>query len=151
MSEPPDDHDLLRQYLALRNEACPRCGYNLRQLTGNTCPECGDELRLKVGLVEPKLGAYLTALVSTAVGFGGSGFLTVLATIQLLNSYNLFRDRWVCAIPIMAVLCLIFGLILIRRRWFTAKPIQTQWAIAGSVFVLVFLAYASLLYFMVLS
>src|SRR6266850_983033 len=37
-SSPPDwDHFALDLF-------CPRCGYNLRMLTGNRCPECGLDL-----------------------------------------------------------------------------------------------------------
>ena len=44
----PDANDMLRLYLAERDEACPGCGYNLRGLSGERCPECARELVLAV-------------------------------------------------------------------------------------------------------
>ena len=81
MSEKPivSDRDgverLLFDFLHLQDAPCPRCGYNLRRLTGTRCPECGDELRLQVGLVEPRMGAYISLLVACCLGLGGSGLI----------------------------------------------------------------------------
>jgi hypothetical protein len=36
-----DDASHLQALLQNRDCACPRCGYNLRGLTGTDCPECG--------------------------------------------------------------------------------------------------------------
>lgn len=44
----PDANEMLRLYLAERDEACPGCGYNLRGLSGERCPECARELALAV-------------------------------------------------------------------------------------------------------
>lgn len=69
---------LLTQYLSDSDDLCPRCGYNLRGLTGSTCPECGSELKLTVGLVEPRMGAYLSLLAAWSIGLGGSGLFLLL-------------------------------------------------------------------------
>jgi hypothetical protein len=44
------DHDapreILGEFLAGRNEPCPACGYNLRDVSSGQCPECGRPLTL---------------------------------------------------------------------------------------------------------
>jgi hypothetical protein len=72
-------HDLLTAYLADRDEACPRCGYNLRLLRSSRCPECGDEVRLQVGLVEPRVGAYIALVAAWSTGLGGTVLFGLIA------------------------------------------------------------------------
>src|SRR6267142_93193 len=79
------DESLLEQYLAVRDEPCPACGYNLRKLTGKHCPECGDELRLHVGLVEPRRAAFITGLIGLSAGGGFSALLFVYFLIFILR------------------------------------------------------------------
>ncbi len=48
--EQPNDADgLLLDFVRDRDVACPRCGYNVRNLTKPVCPECEEPLVLKVG------------------------------------------------------------------------------------------------------
>ncbi len=68
---------MLRSFLAGRDEACPVCEYNLRDLRFPRCPECGLELELRLALSEPKQGAFLTGLVGIACGVGFNGILVV--------------------------------------------------------------------------
>ena len=134
---PPPDADapdpLLQQYLAERNEPCPRCGYNLRALRNEYCPECGDRLRLKVGLVEPRLAAYVTSLVFAAIGFGGSFFFSGIAAIYAPS------DWWIETIsgPLLILLLLVAGpavlLLAVLRRHFTRRPTAVQWAITATL------------------
>ena len=72
-------NDLLTTYLAERDTPCPRCGYNLKMLTGNRCPECGDELVLRVGLMYPKLAAFITGLIGLSAGTGFRAYPNNLA------------------------------------------------------------------------
>lgn len=74
---------LLQQYLSLRTESCPSCGYELHALTSRRCPECGQVLRLRVGLEQPNMGAFLAGLIGLAAtaGFGGLFLVFVLAMI----------------------------------------------------------------------
>lgn len=66
----PTDEELLVQYLAGRDGACPGCGYNVRDLREPRCPECGDRLRLSLTLAEPRLGYFLAGLIPLAMGVG---------------------------------------------------------------------------------
>jgi predicted amidophosphoribosyltransferase len=44
----------LTAFLAGRDQPCPQCQYNLRDLQGTRCPECGEELALRVNIAEPR-------------------------------------------------------------------------------------------------
>lgn len=46
--EPVPQANLLRSFLFQRNEECPTCAYNLRDLSIDSCPECGTVLKLTV-------------------------------------------------------------------------------------------------------
>ena len=74
MGERPDEAAMLRSFLAGRDEPCPQCGYNLRDLTGSRCPECGEELTLRLQPVDPRQAAALAGLICLAAG-GGMNFL----------------------------------------------------------------------------
>ena len=50
MNEPVEDEtESLLRFLQGRDHACPKCSYNLRNLTRPICPECGEALALTVG------------------------------------------------------------------------------------------------------
>ncbi|MEE9129547.1 MAG: hypothetical protein V3T84_05975 [Phycisphaerales bacterium] len=46
---PMDADGLLLDFVRDRDAVCPRCGYNVRNLTKPVCPECEEPLLLKVG------------------------------------------------------------------------------------------------------
>jgi hypothetical protein len=73
------DAELLARYLADRDVPCPKCGYNLRTLSGRCCTECGTALRLGVSPVEPILRAWIASVVAAATGAGiGMLFLALI-------------------------------------------------------------------------
>jgi hypothetical protein len=82
MSTVPDDADLLREYLAVRDAPCPGCGYNLRGLTTGRCPECAESLELRVALHDPRQAWFIAGLVGLASGAGFSGLLFLYAIIR---------------------------------------------------------------------
>lgn len=81
--------ELLREFLADRDEQCPSCGYNLRNLHHDRCPECAQELILRVNLREPRLGGYVAGVAALAAGAGFSGLLILYIMLTVL-----FRGRW---------------------------------------------------------
>jgi hypothetical protein len=71
----PTDATLLQTFLADRDTACPRCRYNLRNLSGSRCPECGDELLLRIGITEPRQTGAIAGLIALSAGAGLNGLL----------------------------------------------------------------------------
>jgi len=67
-----EHHDaaILKLFLEDRDQPCPQCGYNLRDLAGNKCPECGEEIVLRLHFAEPKQAAALAGLIALAAGVG---------------------------------------------------------------------------------
>ncbi len=126
----PESNALLVAYLGDRDEACPRCGYNLRMLTGDRCPECGDRLRLRVGLVESRLGAYITALVGCCLGFGGALFFLILVLFKVpLHFWREELMPWI-VLAQAGVTGVLLVLLLTRRTRFTKKSKASQWLLA---------------------
>lgn len=69
------DATLLQTFLAGRDTECPRCRYNLRDLSGSRCPECGNDLVLRIGLVAPRQKAAIAGLIVLSAGTGLNGLL----------------------------------------------------------------------------
>ncbi len=86
-----DEQQFLQAFLAERDQPCPACGYNLRNLPSSRCPECGEELRVTIGFVEPRQAAVLTGLIGLASGLGLSGLLLFYATIMIIREWR-FRS-----------------------------------------------------------
>lgn len=109
------DAALLAAFLADRDLPCPRCGYNLRGLTGGRCPECGDPLRLQVSLIEPRMGAYISLLVACCIGLGGSGLFGLLGLRAAPTSW---WAQWSARLLLLqfAVSAIALFIVLIRRR-----------------------------------
>ena len=111
------DQQLLTNYLALREDRCPSCNYNIHNLTTDTCPECGEKLKLQVTIKTPKLAAFVVGLIALSIsaGFpllfaaliciiflmnrGGSGFVGIITSsllffaILCLPLYCWYRNR----------------------------------------------------------
>jgi uncharacterized paraquat-inducible protein A len=68
--EQPAPEQLLRQYLAMHDAACPVCAYDLRGLTSSKCPECGATLELRIGSHDLRLWPWLVALLSAGFPLG---------------------------------------------------------------------------------
>jgi len=134
MDMPDTQDDLLRRFLAGRNVPCPRCGYDLRDLTSGRCPECGDEVELHVGLVEPRMGAYIVTFGALCLGFGASSLLGVFLLVW--TSASVWRSpfgvvvaiEWVLTGPLLSALVL-------WRRGFRRLPAWRQrgMAVAAAV------------------
>lgn len=126
-----DGGELLLQFLDGRSVPCPRCGYDLRDLTRPVCPECGEELVLTVGRRSTN---YELLIASLAPGIF-SGIAAGLLLVPLIY-FGLIRSAG-APLEIVALdafgLASGFGALMLfgRRRWFMAQPPRHQvfWAI----------------------
>jgi hypothetical protein len=71
---------MLLEFVRDRDIECPRCGYNLRNLTRPACPECDEPLLLKVGVQKVRV-FWLLATLAPGFFSGIAGGLMVVATI----------------------------------------------------------------------
>lgn len=138
MSE-PDGGEMLRAYLAERDEACPSCGYNLRGLLGGACPECGRRLRLQVGLVEPRLAWFVTGVVGLSMGIG-FGVLLLMIIVFFQPTRELI-GCWPFAATAALNGTLLWAWVLGRRRMGRCGG-ALRWMLAlGGVALSIFLAW----------
>lgn len=77
--------DLVRAYLAERDVPCPRCGANLRGVTGDRCPTCGYDLHLVLAGAPRQSWPFYAGLFGLAVA-------TTALTALLLSA--LFHENW---------------------------------------------------------
>lgn len=136
-AEPRRERELLTEFLAGRNVACPVCGYNLRGLASPICPECGAHLDLRVGSVDRRLGAWLTTLLSLALPFGFFGI--GLIVIVVLSTY---WGEWPSAEFMLAITCstvaygvLVWGILASRRRYWSMTQVKRCAVAIASVLV----------------
>jgi hypothetical protein len=89
----PGEADLLRQYLAGRDAACPSCGYNLRGAVGDRCPECARPLVL--GIVRHGPAAALTWFLLLAFGWVFvAGAMNSVRNAQSIQTYVDNAQTW---------------------------------------------------------
>lgn len=129
------DQDLNRQqalldFLARFEAHCPRCRYDLRQLTTCRCPECGTELRLDVHAAKERLGWWITALI----GAGLPGGLGVLYDIMLVVKPSPSMDLriWTIIVSVNLALLMFIGIASFRLRFTGWKPGTQRAAAAAS-------------------
>jgi hypothetical protein len=140
----PSESDLLLTFLHERDHACPRCGYNLRNLTQPVCPECQESLFLKVGLQKLTLHWLLLALAPGTFCAIGLGFF-----------FGMSLFRGFPPMPLEGVLTLVFlaisgtvGIWLaLRNRWFLRQPTSTQITWAATLWAIHLTAFLYVAYF----
>ena len=127
-----DGGELLLQFLDGRSVGCPRCGYDLRDLSRPVCPECGEELVLTVGRRHPNYELLIATLAPGIFsGIAGGLLLGPLAFLTLFRSMRAPLD--VVAIDAFGLASGLGTLMLfIRRRRFMQQPRSRQilWVIA---------------------
>ncbi|USN97907.1 MAG: hypothetical protein H6810_06850 [Phycisphaeraceae bacterium] len=146
----PDDVGFLERWLAGRDEPCPVCGQNLRDLRGSVCPECGSEIALTVTSDRLRPGPWLLGFASFALGLGFDAVAAILLTIPLI----LFRNQG--GGPPMQVFLVLFTLVtcaaasgggmwamLRKRSAWRRMPPRAQRTLAAVIFIGVGLAHAA--------
>ena len=142
---PPVDADtLLLEFLRARDAPCPRCGYNLRNLSGTTCPECRELLSLSVGFRKPRFG-WLVAAITPGFFSGISAALMLIPLVGSMYSPNGPAPWPFWAMDAFGWLSGLAALVLVKYRYaFLRQPQVAQrgwavlvWAIHLTAFALV--------------
>ncbi len=132
---PMDADGLLLDFVRDRDAVCPRCGYNVRNLTNPVCPECEEPLVLKVGGRTYPV-RWLLATVAPGIFTGvTSGIMAVMFLIGLIVG-NVGPPF---SVPLGVILtgsfflasAAVAGAILIWSRRFVRQPQprQVMWAV----------------------
>jgi hypothetical protein len=128
----PSRTQMLLDFLAEHDAACPVCGYNVRGLTRPVCPECQHELELTVGAARPRLGWLLAAV---APGFF-SGLAAVFLLVPIVGRVVFGDGRWTPALIVLDLFGWCSGalaiFIAVKRTRFIVQPHTRQrwWALA---------------------
>ncbi len=129
----PVETDLLLTFLRDRNFPCPRCHYNLRNLTQPTCPECKEDLRLSVGQNRVNLGWLVVALAPGI--FSGIAAFFVGCMLIMVNISPTGKAAWqLYVLDAFGWLSAAFAVALFFNRFrFLRQQQSLQITIAASV------------------
>lgn len=72
---------MLLEFVYERDVDCPRCGYNLRNLSRPVCPECQEELSLRIGVKKIHVAGLLLAVAPGS--FCGIAFFIFIAMCMM--------------------------------------------------------------------
>ncbi len=137
-TSPRDDEevDLLLRFVHERDVRCPRCDYNLRNLTQPVCPECREDLHLAVGLTRPKIHWLIVALAPGI--FSGIAAFFVLGVIVVTNLSPTGRMPWQpYALDAFGWLSAAFTFALFLQRYrFLKRSAETQMTVAVVIWAL---------------
>ncbi|MCH8054243.1 MAG: hypothetical protein IH895_09295, partial [Planctomycetes bacterium] len=144
MNEPAENEtEFLLRFLQGRDHACPKCSYNLRNLTRPICPECGEALALTVGRRKTNDALFILTLAPCIFSGISAIFLSCAIAFQ---AYRLGGSPpiEVWAMDSFGVFSGLCGLILfVKRRAFTRldRGVQFFWAfLAWAIHIAVFFA-----------
>ncbi len=131
---PLDADGLLLAFVRDRDAACPRCSYNVRNLTKPVCPECEEPLVLKVGGRTYPV-RWLLATVAPGIFTGvtsGIGAVIFLIALIVAPPSSVFVPFWVILTgSFFLVSAAVAGAIIIWNRRFVRQPQPRQvlWAV----------------------
>ena len=139
-----DDQQWLLGFVADRHVPCPRCAYDLRNLTTPQCPECGERLALRVGMATPRFGLLVLAMAPGV-------FSGVCATLLAFPLFR-FRNAGTNGPPTAMYVAEAFGLLSVAaacglyvlRQRFLGKTKRTQILVAVTVWLLHVLMFVGL-------
>jgi hypothetical protein len=128
-----EEVDLLLHFVHERDVRCPRCEYNLRNLTQPVCPECRQDLHLSVGLTRPTFHWLLLALAPGIFSGIAAFFMLIIVLVAFTRSpgpipwqgFAINGFGWLSG-------AFAFGL-LMRRWWFLKRSHAAQVSAVGVV------------------
>jgi hypothetical protein len=132
----PDNAHFLRLFVLTHPEVfCPRCGDDLRRLTGAQCPRCHLPLALSLGSAEPLIAPWV-ALLPPLLMPAGVGLLLAYFLVRLVD-YGGRMPRG--AFPVLAtysITCVaLSAVVVLGRRAFMVLPRATQVGLAVSAWL----------------
>jgi hypothetical protein len=134
-----DDFDLLVRFLHERDVLCPRCSYNLRNLTQPFCPECREALSLRVD-VQPLVIRWL--LLTLAPGTFCAILLGIFVFMSIVHGPpNGMPTEAVLTILFMAASATGTVALAVFNRWFMRIPGSTQLTATVVVWVVHFFVF----------
>ena len=145
-AQPPGDQtELLLRFLNERNHPCPKCDYDLCNLTRPVCPECGEELALSVGRRNTN---YELLILTLAPGIF-SGITAGLLLIPF-TYFGLILSRGVLLPMLFADFFGLFSgfsmlMLFRRRRAFMKLPRRRQLHCVAGVWLIHIAAFVALL------
>lgn len=142
-SEPPstaepdrDETSLLLAFVHERDVHCPKCNYNLRNLTLAVCPECREELRLHVGMRKVRFGPLIASLTPGIFSGMCAFFLGVMLFFFIPMSPTGKAPWFLYAAEFFGLASGAFMIaLLIRRSRFLRMPAERQWAFAIIIWI----------------
>jgi len=109
---------ILTQYLANNDAPCPRCRYNLRNLTTNQCPECGLELALQVKGTQPIVKWWIVTLLAHTIPVGFHLFLFSAVIIHQFSIWATWDDEMLIPLIFAPFTVIIISALVWKRRLF---------------------------------
>jgi hypothetical protein len=143
MSRETNYSSMLIEFLAERDAPCPRCGYNLRNLTQPACPECNADLMLKVGLQHPVVHWLLLTLAPST--FCALSMMVFIVMSVIHGIPGRFPLAAMLTIGFLIVSGLAGIALALGHRWFMRRREAMQKACAAItwlIHVAAFLAFA---------
>lgn len=143
-THPREPDAWLVAFLEGRSIPCPRCAYDLRDITSAQCPECGEPLVLKIGSPRTRFGWLVLAMAPGC--FSGVAALFVLVPIYMTLGQVSSPGR---GLPWPVVAADVFGFLSAasvalmyrhRHRFMSWTP-GRQGAFAGTVWAIHVLAF----------
>ena len=133
--------DLLLRFVHERDVLCPRCGYNLRNLTHPVCPECREPLSLKVGVPRVAVAPLLLALAPGTFCAVAFGLLLVVCAMEGPPPAELWVTIGFLGLSGGVAIATALG-----NRWFLRWSARRQWtaaAVAWLVHIAAFLMFVA--------
>lgn len=120
--------ELLLAFLRERDYDCPRCGYNLCNLTQPVCPECREELVLKVGVSKLRLHWLIATLAPGMFSGIAAGLFVLMCVLEGPPPRGMWQPWAVFAFLIVSGLGAL--IIALSARAFLKSPpaVQSIWA-----------------------